>query len=174
MTRSLAYDLFEDELGWALAVTADGALVLLHHAHSPDDAEDELRGRYPGARHDPSAPPLPELRRQLAEYFAGGRTRFDLTLAPEGTDFQRRVWSALSDIPFGETRSYAELAHAVGNPRGSRAVGQANRRNPIGVVIPCHRVIAADGGLGGYAGGLDRKRRLLGIEGSGSRELGLA
>ena len=167
MTSEPAYDLFEDELGWALAVAAGGALALLHHARSPEDAEDELRGLYPAARHDPSAPPLPALRRQLAEYFAGERTRFDLPLAPAGTDFQRRVWSALRDIPYGETRSYAELARTVGRPRGSRAVGQANRRNPIGVVIPCHRVIAADGGLGGYAGGLDRKRRLLEIEGSG-------
>jgi len=159
-----AYDVFADELGWALAVATEGRLVLLHHARSPEDAEEEVRGRHPAARHDPSAPPLPELRRQLAEYLAGTRREFDLPLAPPGTDFQRRVWSALRDIPYGETRSYADLARAVGRPRGSRAVGQANRRNPIGVVIPCHRVIAADGGLGGYAGGLERKRKLLAIE----------
>ena len=90
---------------------------------------------------------------------------FDLPLDPEGTDFQRRVWRALLDIPYGETRSYADLARAVGSPRAMRAVGQANRRNPIGVVVPCHRVIAADGTIGGYAGGLDRKRHLLRLEG---------
>ena len=169
MTRRLAYDVFEDELGWALAVAADGALALLHHARSPEDAEEEVRGLYPAARHDPSAPPLPELRRQLGEYFAGARRDFDVPLAPAGTDFQRRVWSALCDIPSGETRSSAELARAVGRPLGFRAVGQANRRNPLGVVVPCHRVVAADGGLGGYAGGLDRKRTLLAIERGGAR-----
>jgi methylated-DNA-[protein]-cysteine S-methyltransferase len=90
--------------------------------------------------------------REVAEYFAGARREFTLPLAPGGTPFQRRVWDALCRIPSGETRTYAELAAAVESPRATRAVGQANRRNPIPILIPCHRVVAADGGLGGYMG----------------------
>ena len=89
---------------------------------------------------------------QLREYFGGTRKTFDLPLAPEGTDFQRRVWAALCRIPAGETRSYGQVAAEMGMPRSPRPVGQANRRNPIPIVIPCHRVLAADGGLGGYMG----------------------
>jgi methylated-DNA-[protein]-cysteine S-methyltransferase len=98
---------------------------------------------------------------QLAAYFAGELTDFDLPLAPSGTEFQQRVWSALRTIPFGQTTSYGELAGQLGNPGASRAVGLANGRNPIAVVVPCHRVIGADGRLTGYGGGLDRKRWLL-------------
>lgn len=160
-----AYDLFENDLGWALAVAEEGRLVTLSHRDTVSSALAELHRDHPGAVRDPAAPPLPELRRQLAEYLRGERREFDLPLAPRGTEFQRRVWSALQEIPYGETRSYAELAEAAGSPRGYRAVGQANGRNPLGVVIPCHRVIAADGGLGGYTGGLERKRKLLELEG---------
>ncbi len=101
---------------------------------------------------------------QLNEYFDGRRKGFDLPLAPEGTDFQHRVWAALQDIPYGQTRTYGELAAAIGNPKACRAVGMANNRNPIPVIIPCHRVIGADGTLTGYAGGLAAKEILLGIE----------
>jgi methylated-DNA-[protein]-cysteine S-methyltransferase len=101
---------------------------------------------------------------QLDEYFAGERRAFDLPMSLEGTDFQRRVWSALCGIPYGETISYGELARRVGNPKASRAVGLANGRNPIAVIVPCHRVIAADGSLGGYGGGSDRKVHLLELE----------
>jgi methylated-DNA-[protein]-cysteine S-methyltransferase len=101
---------------------------------------------------------------QLAEYFAGRRTRFDLPLAPRGTDFQRRVWAALLEIPFGETASYGELARAIGKPAASRAVGAANGRNPLSIVIPCHRVIGADGSMTGYGGEISRKRTLLELE----------
>ncbi|NNF03877.1 MAG: methylated-DNA--[protein]-cysteine S-methyltransferase [Rhodothermales bacterium] len=107
---------------------------------------------------------------QFAEYFAGRRTTFDLSLAPDGTDFQRRVWDELMRIPFGERISYGELARRIGDRGAVRAVGAANGRNPIAVIIPCHRVVGADGSLTGYAGGLDRKRRLLELE---SRELKL-
>lgn len=98
---------------------------------------------------------------QLEQYFAGDRRSFALSLEPEGTEFQRAVWKALAAIPFGETRSYGEIAVAVGRPKAARAVGMANNRNPIAVIVPCHRVIGAGGALVGYAGGLERKTWLL-------------
>ena len=101
---------------------------------------------------------------QLQEYFCGKRNFFDLPLSPHGTAFQRRVWTALCTIPYGETCSYKEIAAQVGSPGGSQAVGQANAHNPIPFIIPCHRVIAADGSLGGYSLGLDRKQWLLDLE----------
>jgi methylated-DNA-[protein]-cysteine S-methyltransferase len=110
-------------------------------------------------------PVLREAAAQLQAYFAGKLRRFDLPLAPRGTLFRQRVWKALCDIPYGETISYAELARRVGSPRGYRAVGQANGANPIAIIVPCHRVIAADDTLGGYGGGLPRKRWLLELEG---------
>jgi methylated-DNA-[protein]-cysteine S-methyltransferase len=105
-----------------------------------------------------------EAVRQLSEYFAGGRKEFELPLAPEGTDFQRAVWQRLREIPYGQTISYGELARRVGNPKASRAVGSANGANPIPIVIPCHRVISADGKLGGFGGGLPVKKALLALE----------
>ncbi|MDO4516086.1 MAG: methylated-DNA--[protein]-cysteine S-methyltransferase [Bacillota bacterium] len=111
-----------------------------------------------------------ETQRQLEEYFAGSRQNFDLPLDPGGTDFQRRVWRALMDIPYGTAISYRELARRADCPRGYQAVGQANGRNPLPILIPCHRVIGADGTLGGYSGGLDRKRFLLDLEGIAYRE----
>lgn len=105
---------------------------------------------------------------QLAEYFAGERTTFDLPLAPRGTDFQRMVWDALRAIPCGETRSYASIARAIGRPSAVRAVGAANGRNPISIVVPCHRVIGTNGSLTGFAGGLPAKERLLRLEAVGN------
>ena len=99
------------------------------------------------------------------EYLAGARRDFDLPLAPQGTPFQQRVWAVLREIPYGQTRSYRELALAAGSPRGYRAVGMANHRNPIPILIPCHRAVGADGSLTGYAGGLELKRKLLELEG---------
>ena len=104
---------------------------------------------------------IDQARTQLDEYFAGERIAFDLPLAPKGTAFQSRVWAALQQIPLGCTRSYGELAKAVGKPTASRAVGAANGQNRIGIVIPCHRVIGADGSLTGYAAGIERKKWLL-------------
>ena len=101
---------------------------------------------------------------QLEEYFAGNRKQFDLPLAPKGTDFQKRVWKALTDIPYGETRTYGEIAAAVGSPKAARAVGMANNKNPIGIIIPCHRVVGANGKLVGYAGGMEKKEWLLSLE----------
>lgn len=109
--------------------------------------------------------PFCDAKTQLGEYFAGKRAMFDLALAPAGTDFQRRVWQALRDIGFGQTESYGALARRIGAPKASRAVGLANGRNPISIIIPCHRVIGADGSLTGYGGGIERKRWLLSHEG---------
>lgn len=109
-------------------------------------------------------PLLDALEVELAEYFRGERRAFDLPLALSGTEFQEKVWRLLSDIPYGETISYDELARRAETPGGQRAVGRANGDNRIAVVIPCHRVVRADGRLGGYGGGLDRKRRLLALE----------
>lgn len=112
-----------------------------------------------------ASPLLDAAEAQLREYFAGARRTFDLPLAPHGTAFQQRVWTALRAIPYGETRTYGELAAAIDSPNASRAVGMANHRNPIPIIIPCHRVIGANGTLTGYAGGLEIKRRLLALEG---------
>jgi methylated-DNA-[protein]-cysteine S-methyltransferase len=112
--------------------------------------------------------PVGEAARQLREYFAGKRAAFDLPLAPEGTAFQRSVWRQLQEIPYGETISYGELARRVGNPKASRAVGSANGANPLPIVIPCHRVIAGDGTLGGFGGGLPTKQTLLALERRGT------
>jgi methylated-DNA-[protein]-cysteine S-methyltransferase len=108
--------------------------------------------------------PFAELRRQLGAYFAGELEDFELELAPSGTPFQLDVWQALRTIPYGTTASYGEIARAVGQPGAARAVGGANNRNPIAIVVPCHRVIGASGSLTGYGGGLDRKRLLLELE----------
>ncbi|MEU0033067.1 MULTISPECIES: methylated-DNA--[protein]-cysteine S-methyltransferase [unclassified Streptomyces] len=107
---------------------------------------------------------LAEPKRQLAAYFAGDLKEFDVPMRLAGTPFQRRVWDQLARIPYGEIRSYGELADALGNPKASRAVGLANGRNPVGIIVPCHRVVGADGSLTGYGGGLERKRRLLDFE----------
>ena len=120
----------------------------------------------PTPRLMPHATPLLEAgKQQLLEYMAGQRKEFDLPLNPQGTPFQKKVWAALRAIPYGQTRSYQDIAQAVDCPRGFQAVGMANRSNPIPILIPCHRVIGADGSLGGYAGGLMMKQSLLHIEG---------
>src|SRR5262249_20412718 len=115
---------------------------------------------------DAGNPVLRETERQLAEYFAGRRKAFDLTLDFAGTAFQKKVWHALLTIPFGETRSYAQIARQIGHPTAVRAVGAANGRNPISIVAPCHRVIGSSGALTGFAGGLDVKAQLLRLEGA--------
>ena len=117
---------------------------------------------------DDTHPVLVEAERQLTEYFAGHRTEFGLSLDLAGTPFQRRVWSALLAIPYGETRSYAQIALQMGNPGAVRAVGAANGRNPVAIVAPCHRVIGSSGKLTGFAGGLDAKARLLALERGGA------
>jgi methylated-DNA-[protein]-cysteine S-methyltransferase len=113
---------------------------------------------------DPDGEPFAAASRQLREYFGGERTGFDLPLALDGTAFQRRVWAALQEIPYGHTVSYGQLADRIGQPSASRAVGLANGKNPVGIIVPCHRVVGADGGLTGYGGGIERKRYLLAHE----------
>ena len=108
---------------------------------------------------------IKDVAAQLREYLAGNRKVFNFPLAPRGTDFQKSVWTALEHIPYGETRSYKEIAQAIGNPKACRAVGMANNKNPILIVIPCHRVIGSDGGLVGYGAGIDIKEKLLRLEG---------
>jgi len=110
---------------------------------------------------------LRQAKRELVEYFAGKRTRFEVALAPDGTPFQRSVWKAISTVGFGETISYGELARRAGHPGSARAAGAATGRNPIGIIVPCHRIMGANGSLTGYAGGLGRKRALLALEGVG-------
>jgi methylated-DNA-[protein]-cysteine S-methyltransferase len=152
----------------ALLATVDdgGALVGLDFLPVPPDREEiERRAAAHGDRliwdRERSAP----VAAQLAQYFAKERKDFDLPLAPRGSEFQRRVWEELSRIPYGATLSYAELAHRVGRPGAARAVGRANGTNPIPVIIPCHRVIGADGSLTGYGGGMPLKKALLILEG---------
>ncbi|WP_095168966.1 methylated-DNA--[protein]-cysteine S-methyltransferase [Pseudomonas sp. Irchel 3H3] len=120
---------------------------------------------------DIHSPLLQETERQLQQYFAGEREHFDLQLDFVGTEFQQKVWQALLTIPFGETRSYSQIAQQIGNPKAVRAVGAANGKNPISIVTPCHRVIGASGSLTGFAGGLEAKQYLLGLEGKETLQL---
>jgi methylated-DNA-[protein]-cysteine S-methyltransferase len=115
------------------------------------------------------AEPFRDVIEQLAAYFAGDLETFDLPLGLHGTPFQRTVWAALREIPYGETVSYGELAHHIGRPGAARAVGLANGKNPIGIIVPCHRVVGAGGGLTGYGGGIERKQHLLAFERAGVR-----
>ena len=169
----ISFDIFQDELGWALIVAREEKLVWLGHTPDRAGAEQSRSRWWPAAVHDPGAPPLPETRRQLGEYLSGRRRDFDLPLDPRGTEFQRLCWEALQAIPYGETRSYGQQARIIGRPEAARAVGMANHDNPIGVIIPCHRVIGSNGSLTGYAGGLDMKRKLLELEGVLPRTLDL-
>jgi len=164
MTTAMAVDRLATPLGPTLLVAAGDALCGLYFAgqkYEPVPAADWQRC--------PDAPVLRAAREQLAAYFAGGLQRFDLPLAPAGTAFQRSVWTAIAGVPWGATIAYRELAVRAGHPAGVRAVGAAVGRNPLSVVIPCHRIVGADGSLTGYAGGLDRKRALLALEAATTR-----
>jgi methylated-DNA-[protein]-cysteine S-methyltransferase len=157
--------IIDSPIGPLTLVAAGGQLTGLYmdmQSHRPGDG---VLGQ-PG---DPAAEPFASAAAQLDAYFSGLLTEFDLPLAPDGTPFQRRVWAELQQIPYGETWSYAKLASAIGSPAAVRAVGLANGRNPIALVIPCHRVIGSDGSLTGYGGGLPRKRYLLDLESAQSR-----
>lgn len=140
-------------------LTLAGRGGTLSHLRMVDQTHEPSRAGW-----GPDERAFPAAVEQLAAYFAGELTDFELDLELLGTQFQRRVWSALQTIPYGETRSYGQIAEQIDAPGASRAVGLANGRNPIGIVVPCHRVIGAGGGLTGYGGGLDRKRFLLDLE----------
>jgi len=156
---SLAYKTIESPIGKLKLVASDKGLVaILWEKDSPRRVRlDELVA-------DEQHPVLVETARQLGQYFAGKRKTFSIALDMRGTRFQKDVWEALLAIPFGETRSYGQLANQLGNPRASRAVGAANGRNPVSIIVPCHRVIGSSGKLTGFAGGLDAKAHLLGLE----------
>jgi methylated-DNA-[protein]-cysteine S-methyltransferase len=154
----------DSPVGPLTLIAADGRLAGLYMEvprHAPDPGVLGERVTADSAGLDPV---LAAAARQLDEYFAGQLTEFSLPLALDGTEFQLTVWDALLTIPYGETMSYGQLAGQIGQPAASRAVGLANGRNPVSIVVPCHRVIGADGSLTGYGGGLDRKRYLLGLE----------
>jgi methylated-DNA-[protein]-cysteine S-methyltransferase len=153
----MLYTTFESPIGELLAVGDGRALHGLY-------MQEGRTRRAPESGWEPASQPFEELRAQLADYFACRRTAFDLHLEMSGSPFQRRVWRALLDIPYGETISYGELARRIGVPSASRAVGLANGHNPISVIVPCHRVIGADGSHTGYGGGLERKQLLLDLE----------
>lgn len=149
----------ESPLGTLTLVAEGGALTGVYFS---DHARRPLKVAL-GERDDAA---FAAVKRQLDEYFAGMRRSFELPLAPAGDAFQRRVWNELVRIPYGQTRSYGAIAESLGDKRLARAVGSANGRNPLAIIVPCHRVIGSDGSLTGYAGGLERKRELLSREGS--------
>ncbi len=153
------YDLFESPHGQMLLVADGEGLSGVYFEgqkyHPPIGLE---------WRRDAHHAPLRQAQRELAEYFGGERERFDTALAPKGTPFQRAVWKAISTVGFGETITYGELARRAGCPGSARAAGAATGRNPITIIVPCHRIVGSDRSLTGYAGGLDRKRALLALE----------
>ena len=161
------YTLMPSPVGQLTLVARDGKLTAILW-----ELERANRVRLGELREANDSPVLLETARQLREYFAGARSQFELELDFNGTPFQQQVWRALLTIPFGETRSYSQIAEQIGNPKAVRAVGAANGRNPISIVAPCHRVIGASGGLTGFAGGLGAKHYLLALEGAGQAELG--
>ena len=161
------YTLMPSPVGQLTLVARDGKLTAILW-----EQERANRVRLGVLREANDSPVLLETARQLREYFAGARSQFELELDFNGTPFQQQVWRALLTIPFGETRSYSQIAEQIGNPKAVRAVGAANGRNPISIVAPCHRVIGASGGLTGFAGGLGAKHYLLALEGAGQAELG--
>lgn len=147
-------------VGSVTVIAQEGAITHVHLGDAKHRPAEESLG-LPGSMADE---PFASAATQLAAYFAGALREFDLPLAPRGDDFHQRVWGLLREIPYGQTRSYGDLARALGDRNLAQAVGSANGRNPIAIVIPCHRVIGSDGLLVGYAGGLDRKRFLLALE----------
>jgi len=167
------FDVMPSPVGDLMLVATDARLTGVYFTPHPDDRA--RSGGWSRARGGtPADAILERTRTQLEKYFAGATTTFDVPLGPDGTPFQTRVWDALCMIPYGETISYGELARRLGEPKAMRAVGAANGRNPIPIIVPCHRVIGADGSLTGYGGGMERKRWLLAHEGVGVElELGL-
>ncbi len=158
--KRYVYKMVDSPVGRLTLVATDEGLAAILW-----DRDYQSRVRMNIEAQDDGHPVLVETERQLGEYFAGQRKEFALTLDLAGTPFQRKVWNALLTIPFGETRSYGEIAKQIGRPGAMRAVGAANGRNPVSIVAPCHRVIGSTGKLTGFAGGIDAKARLLALEG---------
>jgi methylated-DNA-[protein]-cysteine S-methyltransferase len=156
---TLFYKQIESAVGKLKLVASPNALVAVLWEEEPPD-----RVKLEPMKVAPQQPILVETERQLSQYFLGIRTAFDLPIEPNGSNFQEKVWRALREIPFGETRSYLDLANAVGSPKACRAVGAANGKNPLAIVVPCHRVVGASGALTGFAGGLEAKAKLLALE----------
>lgn len=150
---------YESPYGNMLVVASTEALVGLYFV-----GQKYFPRHNPEWREDADAAPIAQTIRELDEYFGGERTRFDVPLAPHGTSFQRAVWKGIASVPYGETITYGELARRAGFPGNARAAGAATGQNPIGVIVPCHRIVGANGSLTGYAGGLDKKRALLALE----------
>ncbi len=161
---SLAYKIVQSPVGKLKLIASDKGLVAILWENDPTG-----RVRLGDLVEDHRHPILAETERQLGEYFAGKRNEFTIALDMRGTHFQKDVWKALLAIPFGETRSYLDLATQLGNPKATRAVGAANGRNPLSIVVPCHRVIGSSGKLTGFAGGLETKARLLSLEEQGTK-----
>lgn len=162
------WDRIETRLGPFCVAVLDGAIVQTAlPGASPEAFVAALQARHPGVpfHQDPSDPVLRRAALQLQEYGEGKRRDFDLPTRPEGTAFQTKVWHALAAIPFGQTRSYQDIAREIGRPGASRAVGQANHENPLAPIVPCHRVVTSSGALGSYGGGMDLKKQLLAHEG---------
>jgi len=153
------YEFYDSPLGRMLLVANDDGLTGVYFDRQKYHPRLES-----GWRHDARHAPLHQAQRELAEYFAGERRRFDIALAPEGTPFQRAVWKAISMVGFGKTITYGALAQRAGFSGSARAAGAATGRNPIGIIVPCHRIVGSNGSLTGYAGGLERKRALLALE----------
>jgi methylated-DNA-[protein]-cysteine S-methyltransferase len=161
MISTTYYTYIDSPLG-QLFLHGDGHFLM--GLFTPRHLDDPKGGRRPDASWQQSDAPFTAVREQLADYFAGKRQEFDVPLKLAGTPFQQRVWQELVRIPFGTTISYGQLAERVGTPTASRAVGQANGRNPVSIIVPCHRVIGANGKLTGYGGGIDKKQWLLAWE----------
>jgi methylated-DNA-[protein]-cysteine S-methyltransferase len=159
------YDLYESPQGRMLLVANDVGLSGAYF-----DGQKYFPRVEPEWRRDARHAPLRQAKQELSEYFGGERERFETALAPEGTPFQQDVWKAISTVGFGKTITYSELALHAGFPGSARAAGAATGRNPISIIVPCHRIVGSNGSLTGYAGGLDRKRALLALE-SGIPEL---
>ncbi|MFJ6792805.1 methylated-DNA--[protein]-cysteine S-methyltransferase [Streptomyces sp. NPDC091268] len=165
-SSSKQHTVVDSPYGPLTLVATDGVLCGLYMTEQRHRPAEESFGERVSATEEP----FPEVARQLAAYFAGELTSFDLPMRLEGTEFQRSVWDQLVRIPYGRTWSYGQLAAELGKPGASRAVGLANGRNPVGIIVPCHRVVGASGGMTGYGGGLERKVRLLAFE-AGARQL---
>ena len=158
------YDTFKSPQGEMLLVATEAGLSGIYFAgqkYFPRRGKEWLR--------EPNHAPLKRAKRELGEYFAGRRKRFSVALDPDGTPFQRSIWKTISKVGFGETTTYSELARRAGHAGSARAAGAATGRNPLSVVVPCHRILGADGSLTGYAGGLKRKRALLALEAVSAR-----